>query len=84
MDDFRADAQTGHVIHETPKQIWRALKNEKKNRDLKTHAVLLGRRVEPVCPLSRGLCTDIQVVLHDPWFWFSKNVLLVLQRSYAF
>ena len=23
MDDFRADAQTGHVIHETPKRFWR-------------------------------------------------------------
>ena len=26
MDDFRADAQTGHVIHETPKQFWRIKK----------------------------------------------------------
>ena len=23
MDDFRADAQTGHVLHESPKQYWR-------------------------------------------------------------
>ena len=31
MEDFRADAQTDHVIHETPKQIWFIFKNEKKN-----------------------------------------------------
>ena len=29
MDDFRADAQTDHAIHKTPKQIWLIFKNEK-------------------------------------------------------
>ena len=30
IDDCRGDAQTGHVLHETPKQIWILLKIEKK------------------------------------------------------
>ena len=55
MDDFRADAQTDHVIHETPKQIWLIFKNEKK-WDYQFDAYFSwGRGVRPVCPLSRGL-----------------------------
>ena len=33
IDDFRVDAQTGHVTHETPKQFRRIFENEKKNHD---------------------------------------------------
>ena len=57
MDDFRADAQTGHVIHETPKRFWRIFKNEKKNSQFYFDALYWGRGVEPVCLLSRGLCS---------------------------
>ena len=33
IDYGRADKQTGHVIHETPKRFQRISKNEKKNCD---------------------------------------------------
>ena len=65
MNDFRADAQTSHVIHETPKRFWRIFLKMKKKSRFYFDALYWGHCIEPVCLLSRGLCTGHRRVTEE-------------------